>query len=73
MADDDEAHEDADRPPEEIGDKVAKRDAVFAVDGALGLNEGVVVQKGGERNLLAVGLGPPRLLGASAAGLSGRL
>jgi len=33
----------------------------------------IVVQKGGERNLLAVGLGPPRLLGASAAGLSGRL
>ena len=39
MADDDEADEDTDRPPEEIGDPVAQRDTGFAIDGAWGIVE----------------------------------
>ena len=45
MTYEDEADEDADRLPEEIGDTVVQRDTGFAIDGAWGLPESIFLLK----------------------------
>ncbi len=61
MASEDEADEDADRPPEQIGGTVVQRDTGFAIDEARGLSEGVFVLKQRDKADL-----PPILLWSSS-------